>query len=169
MKLITQLENHQMNSDSLFAKGRLAWSPCSRATNLEVWHEHEVPFVGTFDVSGVRILFTVVGSAESSKTTTVWGYTELVNEPPESFEDVKELRRWVHSQFKGSPSCFAVTSDLRIIRYSDTVTAESIWDGASVFLETLLEAIENPTARARARFSANQAEVELVGQELVDA
>ena len=157
-----------MNFDSMFTEGRLAWSPCASSTDLDTWLEHEIPFVGTFELGRSRILFTVVGEIDSSMRTGVWAYTTLREDPPDTFADISEMKQWVESRFENSKAIFAVTRDLRISHYSELATVESIFDGASAFLETILQADSNPRNRARARFSAHQAEVETIERELID-
>ncbi|NRQ51567.1 hypothetical protein [Aeromicrobium stalagmiti] len=158
-----------MNFDLIVARGQLPWTPNPHAEDLDVWHEHEIPFAGTFQQAGHVILFTAVGNIDSSMTIGSWAYTELLTQPPATFSDVDEMRDWVESQFVGAKAIYAVSRDLVLFRYSECKQVETLYDGASDFLDEVLDSVTDKRSRDLARFSAHQAEVEVVEKELVDA
>ena len=105
------------NHDELIQRGCLPWSPRPATTNLDVWHEYEIPLAGTFRLDDQLVLFTVVG--DPSADLTVWAYRYLSADEAASVEEatfasVDELRERVQSLFASHKAVFALANDLQI-------------------------------------------------------
>jgi hypothetical protein len=71
---------------SLIITGRLPWSPSPDVGDLDVWYEYEYPYVGTFVIRDVTVLFNLLGGVETE--TTVWAYTCLDPDEARDLADV---------------------------------------------------------------------------------
>lgn len=153
---------------SLIVTGRLPWSPSPDAGDLDVWYEYEYPYVGTFVVRDVTVLFNVLGGVETE--TTVWAYTCL--EPDEfadvSFASVSELRAFVQEKLDGRQLVFALADDLLISSWAVSEEKGELYEVATTFLDQVLQQARNKL-NAGTRFRAKLAEVDVAAHDLVEA
>jgi len=158
-----------MNRDKLVQPGRLPWSPVSAAVDLDVWHEHEVPLVGTYRLEEQVVLFTVVG--DSSDDLTVWAYRclsadEAATAEELSFDSVGELREHVEGLFVRREAVFALASDLIIEKWTPADIEDGLLSAAVTFLKGIVTATAPDPLTA---FRRAVAEVESVRSDLIDA
>jgi len=156
---------------SLIVVGRLPWSPSPDARDLDVWYEYEYPYVGTFTVRDVTVLFNVLGGVETEMT--VWAYTCL--EPDEadelaevSFASLFDLRHFVQETLTGRQLVFALADDLLISSWSVSEDKGELYEVATEFLERVLVQ-SRATLDPGTKFRAKLAQVDVVTHELVEA
>jgi hypothetical protein len=162
---------NQMNLDTVVTKGRLPWSPSPDARDLHVWYEYEYPYVGTFVVRDVTVLFNVLEGVETE--TTVWAYTCL--EPDEadaladvSFASLTELRDFVHEKLTGRQLVFALADDLLISSWAVSEEKGELYEIATTFLDQVLQQARG-NLNAGTRFRAKLAQVDVATHDLVEA
>lgn len=103
--------------DTLVKRGRLPWSPSPQAQGLDVWHQYEIPLVGTFVWNGQTVLFAVVGDA--SEPVSIWVYVVLTkNEVKDiqglEFSTVDKLWSFVAGKFSQRNILLALARDLSL-------------------------------------------------------
>jgi hypothetical protein len=160
-----------MHLDALVTSGRLPWSPNPEARDLQVWYEYEHPYVGTFTVGDVTVLFNVLGGVETEMT--VWTYTCL--EPEEasdladvSFASVPELRTFVQRLLSGRQLVFALADDLIINSWAVSEVEGDVYEAATTFLENVFAQTRGKLT-ADTRFRAQLAQVDVATHNLVQA
>jgi hypothetical protein len=156
---------------SLIVTGRLPWSPNPDARDLHVWYEYEHPYVGTFVVRDVTVLFNVIGGVETE--TTVWAY--LCLEPDEahdladvSFASLTELREFVHEKLNGRQLVFALADHLLITSRAVSEEKGELYEVATTFLDQVLQQARGKL-NAGTRFRAKLAQVDVAAHDLVEA
>jgi hypothetical protein len=157
-----------MNLDKLVQRGRLPWSPTPAVTDLDVWHEYEVPLVGTYRLENQVVLFTVMG--DPSEDFTVWAYRILSPGDVSALEDLQfesldELRTYAHELFLHQPAVLALAGDLQIREWGPVRVDDGLLSAAVRFLKAIVEATAPDPLTA---FRGAVAEVETVSPELVD-
>jgi hypothetical protein len=160
-----------MNLDALVTKGRLPWSPSPDVRDLNVWYEYEYPYVGTFVVRDVTVLFNVLGGVETE--TTVWAYTCLEPDEAEeladvSFASVAELREFVQEKLDGRQLVFALADDLLISGWAVSEEKGDLYEVATTFLDQVLQQARGKL-NAGTRFRAKLAQVDVAAHDLVEA
>jgi hypothetical protein len=156
-----------MNYDSIVVKGCAAWLPNKNASDLEALHVHDVPLIGTFELSGSVVLYACLTGAISH--TSVWGYTELepdaVGELDKlDVETTMELEEWAHLQFHGRPAAFALAVDGVVDHWSTgEVDERGVLEACIRFMDLELEHLTDKRRRAeQARADATRRELEKV-------
>jgi hypothetical protein len=138
-----------MNLDSIVSLGTRPWLPSSDATGLDIWHEDDVPVVGTFDLGDVHVLFSIVGSAESTLTT--WGYVVLEAAEFESlsekvYDTPVELDEDVKAHFANRRLVFAIANHYVIEAWGPTEEASvGLLAGATTFLNDYVAVVKGQT------------------------
>ncbi|RKO26123.1 hypothetical protein D7Z96_05090 [Pseudarthrobacter phenanthrenivorans] len=130
-----------MDLDSSILLGARPWLPSPDASNLDVWHQDDVPTIGTFDFPDCHVLFTLVGVPDTA--LTAWAYLPLeVAEFKELhemvYESVLKMRHDVHQRFESRPCVFAVADNFKISSHSWTPVEEpvrSLFYSATAFLQ----------------------------------
>lgn len=150
-------------------RGRLPWSPNPAVTDLDVWHEYEVPLVGTFRMDDQTVLFALVG--DPNDDLTVWAYRCLSPEEAAAaddlaFESVGELGEHVERMFAHREAVLALAGDLLIREWTPAQVEDGLLPAALVFLKELVRAT---TLDPLTAFRGAVAEVETVHSDLVDA
>ncbi|MFF5109984.1 hypothetical protein [Streptosporangium sp. NPDC000509] len=161
-----------MNLDLMIKRGQFPWRPRPEATELDVWHEYEIPLTGTFRLNDQSVLFTQV--LESSHGLSAWAYVCL--EPEEAdqtsvitFASADEMREFVEATFRGREAVLTLAKDDRII---DQWTRNRVEEDLSATVEEFLNGIirsvnevSDPEQRIRAKFAG----LEAAGSELAPA
>ncbi|MER5645569.1 hypothetical protein [Streptosporangium sp. NPDC002524] len=161
-----------MNLDSMIKRGQFPWQPRPEATELDVWHEYEIPLTGTFRLSGHLVLFTQV--LESSHGLSAWAYVRL--EPEEgdeastiTFASTDEMREFVEDRFQGREVVLTLAKDDRIIdRWTRSRVREDLSSAVEDFLNGIIRSVDevlDPEQRIRAKFAS----LEAAGSELASA
>jgi hypothetical protein len=144
-----------------------------------VWHEYDVPTVGTFNVNDATVLFTVVGSPEDA--LSVWAYSCLSSEDAETlrqprFASLTDLNEAVFARFEQREAVFALARDLRVWRWTRAMVngpgEDDLVEAATRVLMQVKEQMEAETQRQpspNVPFRAALADVEATAEELVDA
>ncbi|MFE4230351.1 hypothetical protein ACFRJ8_20955 [Arthrobacter sp. NPDC056886] len=135
-----------MNLDTIVHVGSRPWLPSPSASNLDAWHEDDVPVAGIFDLGGEKILFTAVGGVDSD--LTVWAYlplsaAEYFELDELIFESVPELICEIERRFEGR--CFALASARSfVIDYWTALLepADSVYSASTNFLKDLVAALK---------------------------
>lgn len=155
----------------LIVASRLPWWPHPDARDLHVWYEYEYPYVGTFVVRDVTVLFNVLEGVETE--TTVWAYTYL--EPDEahaladvSFASLTELREFVQEKLNGRQLVFALADDLLISSWAVSEEKGELYEVATTFLDQVLQQARSKL-NAGTRFRAKLAQVDVATHDLVEA
>lgn len=139
--------------DSVVRTGSRPWLPNSTATNLDVWHEDDVPAVGIFDLGTEKVLFTAVGGVDSD--LTVWAYlpltaAEFFELDDKCFDSVPELVSEVEERFAGRTFILALAKDYSIDYWSVlSEPADSIYAAATTFLRDMVAALKAEMRAAR--------------------
>lgn len=157
-----------MNHDRLVQRGHLPWSPNPDIGDLDVWHEYEVPLVGTFRLDGQVVLFALIGDPDDE--LTVWAYRCLSAEEAALVNDlvletVEELNAHVERLFTQHRAVLVLARDLRIQRWTPTEIEDDLLSAAVGFLKEIVRATAPDPLTA---FRGAVAEVETVQPELVD-
>lgn len=162
-----------MNLDALIRKGRLPWNPRGEATDPDVWHEYEIPLVGTFRIDGDLVLFTQV--LESSQRFSVWAYvcpssTEIEEISTMTFTSVDDLRDYVERVFQGREAVLALARDDRIIGHwtRAEITGDGLVAAVESFLNDILKSV-NAVQDTERRVLAKLAGLEATESELTPA
>ena len=158
-----------MNHDRLVQRGHLPWSPNAAATDLNVWHEYEIPLVGTFCLDGQTVLFTLVGDPDDD--LTVWAYRCLSAEEAQVADDLTfdsggELNEYVARLFADHEAVLALAGDLHISEWTRSEVEDDLLPAAVTFLKGIVKATAPDPITA---FRGAVAEVEIVHSDLVDA
>lgn len=168
-----------MNLDALVREGNRPWQPTPGAGGLHVWHEYDMPTVGTVTLDGNTVLFTIVGDPDDE--LTVWAYTCLDDNEAERARDTKfasvgDLDGFVRARFADREAVFALARDLRLWRWSPVHVngdgADVLMAAATGFLKDLKRTMERDSHRtpsANVPFRAALASVEATAAELADA
>ena len=130
-----------MNLDNLVKRGYRPWLPSSAASDIDVWHEYEVPLVGTFDNGGDTVLFALVGDADPDRQVSVWAYTVIGADEAQdaTFDSSIELTDWVRDRFTLTQVLYAVALDFEILNWSEATKVDNIHEGAVEFIGHLLQ------------------------------
>lgn len=142
-----------MNLDQIVSMGFRPWTPSKDAVDLEVWHEDDVPTIGTFSVHGTHVLFNLVGEPEKGLTT--WAYLPLTDQEFRELDDVEydspaEMADDVASRFRDRPCVFAVAQDFKVLSWGPSETgAPSLLAGATDFLRDYVSITQDKIAQMR--------------------
>ncbi|MEU4538573.1 hypothetical protein AB0G15_27370 [Streptosporangium sp. NPDC023825] len=161
-----------MNLDLMIKRGQFPWRPRPEATELDVWHEYEIPLTGTFRLGGQPVLFTQV--LESSHGLSAWAYVCL--EPEEgdeasmiTFASTDEMREFVEAKFRGREAVLTLARDDRIIdQWTRSRVKEDLSSTFEDFLNGIIRSVNevsDPEQRIRAKFAG----LEAAGSELAPA
>lgn len=147
-----------MNKDNVVRSGSRPWLPKPSATNLDVWHEDDVPAIGVFELDSEKVLFTAVGGVDTE--LTVWAYLPL--SPAEYFEldeltfdSVPGMFRAVESLFTGRAFIVATAMHYALDLWGVTgEDAKGLYESSTTFLKDAvaaraLEMRADETARLR--------------------
>lgn len=146
-----------MNMDCVVRAGSRPWLPNSTATNLDVWHENDVPAVGLFETGGEKVLFTAVGGVDSS--LTVWAYlpltaAEFFELDDACFDSVADLMREVEGRFSGRKFILSLAREYTIDFWTVlTSPADSVYAASTDFLKDTVAALK---AEVRAATKASE-------------
>ncbi|MFC5828502.1 hypothetical protein [Nonomuraea insulae] len=124
----------------MIKRGHPPWRPRPEASDLDVWHEYEVPLTGTFRLSGHLVLFTQVAAATEERSA--WAYVcvdpdcaELVENA--DFSSLDEMDAFVQRRFANREAVIALADGDKLL---DTWTRETIDSGG---LQQALESALN--------------------------
>lgn len=123
--------------------GRLPWSPSPDVHDVDVWYGYEYPYVGTFVMRDVTVLFNLLGGVETE--TTVWAYTCLEPDETRDLADDLLISSWAVSEERGD-----------------------LYEVATTFLDQVLQQVRSKLD-AGTRFRAKLAEVDAAAHDLVEA
>ncbi|WP_283135279.1 hypothetical protein [Rhizohabitans arisaemae] len=140
--------------------GGLPWSPSDQARDLDVWHQYEVPLVGTFMWGKQTVLFTVVGDANGH--VSIWAYIDLAEEQATELRDLEfesedELRRFVATAFSGRKALLALARDLCVGEWSPVTVEQDLTHSAITFVQDVVKSRDDhidPATRLRADLAA---------------
>lgn len=148
-----------MNLDILAKRGELAWAPSPAACDLDIWHQYDVPLVGTFRVGDTTVLFTAIGDVDD--TISVWAYVPLTPArsaaiAEQSFSDVRQMQCVVEDCFRDQEAVITIARDCRVIRYTRVDVEKVLEEAAVTALASIVRSYENesnpsPGARLRVR------------------
>ncbi|GAB1821089.1 hypothetical protein [Herbidospora sp. RD11066] len=148
-----------MNLDSVIKRGCLPWRPRQDASDLDVWHEYEIPLTGTFRINGSLIVFTQV--LESSQGFSAWAYSCIREDDLaglDSFSTVDDLRDYVESLFQGREAVIALAKDDRLIdRWTRREVTEGLVPAVEAFLNDVISSVnrvDDAGVRVRAKLAA---------------
>lgn len=150
-----------MNFDSIVAADARPWLPAPDASNLDVWHEDDVPVLGTFDLPDGHVLFTLVGAAD--KAVTTWAYLPLeVSEYKELqetvYDSVLKMNEDVHRRFEARHCVFAVARDFSISSWTPTdEPVKSVLQGATEFMQDYVALVSGEVELLNRRLEKLQA------------
>jgi hypothetical protein len=132
-----------MNADNLVKRGYRPWRPSPAAADLDVWHEYEVPTIGTFRSQNHRFLFALVGDVDPDRQVTVWAYTSIDEALADEveFDSTAELNEWARSQFVNADVVYALARDFSIHRWGPARRVENIHAGAVTFIQQVLDVV----------------------------
>lgn len=157
-----------MNLDSLIKRGQPPWRPKLEATDLEVWHEYEIPLIGTFRLNEQLVLFTQV--MESDRGLSAWAYVCLGAEDLSGVEfvSIDEMRDFVEAKFLGREAVLALAKDDLLGQWTRQTVANSLRNALEDFLNGIIKSVNevpDTERRIRAKFAGLEAaedELELV-------
>ncbi len=161
-----------MNLDTLVKQGCMPWTPAPGVHGVDIWHEYDIPTIGTFRTSeGNSVLFTLVG--EPDDRLTVWAYKSLSSEDAakqerEPYDSTTDLDESVGKMFVGRHTIFALADDLKIIHWTPTEVGAGVLESATEFLRGVRSSLAS-TSAPDAKFRAELAGVEVETTDLVDA
>jgi hypothetical protein len=145
-----------MNLGSLVKQGRLPWRPNDQVSDLEVWHQYEIPLTGVFSVGEAAVLFTQV--YEYDDEISVWAYIELPSRDlaevaDRKFKSSEDLTAWVEKRFVGRTAVLALAREDRLASQRRHQPVESnLLDATDAFLTEVLENVPVET-RVRAKMA----------------
>jgi hypothetical protein len=168
------MRSSEMNLDTLVKQGYPPWAPAPGVHIVDVWHEYDIPTVGTFaSEEGRSAVFTLVG--EPDDRLTVWAYSCLgedeandLERASRRYESTDELDAAIDRMFAGRSVVFALADNLQIWRWSPVEVKAGVLEAATEFLRGVRAALAETTDPGR-RFRAELAGVEVETTELVDA
>ncbi|MFE3454570.1 hypothetical protein ACFXJ8_37175 [Nonomuraea sp. NPDC059194] len=103
-----------VNLDSLIKRGLPPWRPRPEASDLDVWHEYEIPLTGTFHLNGDLILFTQVAAATEDRSA--WAYVCIDPDDADSvFPSLDEMDAFVEDRFAGHEVVIALADGDRLL------------------------------------------------------
>ncbi|MDA0633304.1 hypothetical protein OUY22_07715 [Nonomuraea sp. MCN248] len=107
-----------MNLDYLIKRGLPPWRPRPEASDLDVWHEYEIPLTGTFHLNGDLILFTQVAAATEERSA--WAYVCIDPVDADSVENavfasLDEMDAFVEDRFAGREVVIALADSDELI------------------------------------------------------
>lgn len=157
-----------MNSGILVRNGYRPWLPSPEASELDVWHEYEMPLIGTFSCPSGRILFSLIGGLDPERPVSVWAYTPLTSlgamPAGVSMPSGIELIDWARDRFEGAgPVVYVLARDFMAHRWGSFDRVDTVHDGANRFLATVLDitaramAGDDPESQPRVDFEVRQA------------
>lgn len=146
-----------MNLDFLVKRGRLPWCPGPMAVDVDVWHEYEIPLIGTFRVNDDLVIFTQV--LESPHDLSVWAYACVdLADNDVTFDSVEELRRFVEDRFMGREAVLALAKDGRIGDHWTRIdVTEGLVAAVETFLNGVISSVADPERRVRAKLAGLEA------------
>lgn len=168
-----------MNLDTVVKKGSRPWRPSPDARDLRVWHEYDMPTVGTFTLNRNMVLFTVVGDTDDD--LTVWAYACLAEDEAKIAQDarfasVTDVDAFIRAKFADREAVFVLARDLQVWRWSRVHIGKAdktvLISAATEFLKGLKRSMEQESRRAPSAnvpFRVALADVEAMAAELVDA
>ena len=163
-----------MNLDSLIKRGSLPWRPRPEVTDLDVWHEYEIPLTGTFRVNGDLVLFAQV--LEGSHGLSAWAYVCLdASEAREvadiAFDSLDHLDNFVEARFLGREAVLALAMEDRIDNWTRGKVADGLLSAVESFINDVIQNTVN-TAKVpdpKQRVLAKIAGLEAAKSELTPA
>jgi len=107
-----------VNLDFLIKRGLPPWRPRPEASDLDVWHEYEIPLTGTFRLNGDLILFTQVAAATEDRSA--WAYVCIDPDDAESvenahFSSLDEMDAFVEGRFAGHEVVIALADGDKLL------------------------------------------------------
>ncbi|WP_204015348.1 hypothetical protein [Sphaerimonospora thailandensis] len=161
-----------MSLDTLVKPGHLPWRPRPEASDLDVWHEYEVPLTGTFSLGRDLVLFTQI--LESSQGLSAWAYTCLTPEEADvaanvRFDSLDALRQFVEDRFLGKEAVLTLArGDRTADHWTRVEVTENLITAVEEFLNSIIRSVDEVADTDR-RVSAKLAGLEAAASELVDA
>ncbi|MFG1878783.1 hypothetical protein ACGFIV_28445 [Sphaerisporangium sp. NPDC049003] len=146
-----------MNLDSLIKRGQPPWRPRPDAGDLDVWHEYEIPLVGTFRVCSDLVMFTQV--LETAKGLSAWAYTCVSVSDEDQLADVTfpsadELRSFVETLFRGREAVLVLARDDRIIaNWTRSLVKGGLVRTVEQFINDTMNQVSDSQQRVRAKFA----------------
>jgi hypothetical protein len=162
-----------MNLDSLIKRNQLPWRPRPEVEDLDVWHEYEIPLVGTFRLRDEIVLFTQVVE-NSHSNFSAWAYVCLNTAESEDFEElsfpnVDELRSFIEGIFADREAVLALAKGDRIDHWTRKEVRGSLLSAVEEFLnDVIYEAVHRTTRTTEQRVMAKIAGLEAAQSELAD-
>lgn len=112
---------HVDTFDQLIQSGGQPWEPCADITDLDIWHQYDVPLVGTFRFRGNPMMFAALNPADPK--LTFWCYIELSAADlaliPDTWDSVEDMYSLLSYLYKNRTIGFAVAENdpLRVKRW----------------------------------------------------
>jgi len=159
-----------MNLDSLIKQGLPPWRPRPEASDLDVWHEYEIPLTGTFQLNQDLILFTQVAAATEERSA--WAYVCIDPKDAESvetadFSSLNEMDAFVEARFAGHEVMIALADGDKLLdlRTRETIDAGGLPQALESALNKVIQSVNHVDEQER-RIRAKLAGVEAASAEL---
>jgi hypothetical protein len=159
-----------VNLDLLIKGGLPPWRPRPEASDLDVWHEYEIPLTGTFHLNEDLILFTQVAAATEERSA--WAYVCINPDDAESvknavFPSLDEMDAFVEGRFAGRDVVIALADGDRLLGIwtRETIDSGGLPQALESALNKVIQSVNRVDEQGR-RIRAKLAGVEAATAEL---
>ncbi|GGP13058.1 hypothetical protein GCM10012278_63320 [Nonomuraea glycinis] len=159
-----------MNLDFLIKRGLPPWRPRPEASDLDVWHEYEIPLTGTFHLNEDLILFKQVAAATEERSA--WAYVWINPDDVESVENavfpsLDEMDAFVEDRFAGREVVIALADGDKLLGLwtRETIDSGGLPQALEGALNKVIESVDQVGEQER-RIRAKLAGVEAATAEL---